>query len=363
MSFPKKVAVIGANGFVGSRIVETFHLAGLCEVVPVVRGVNALPRLSRFDLGWKLADARKPESLAAALAGCDAVVHAVVGDPGVIEAAAAALVPAAVKAGIRRVVYLSTASVHGQNPAPGTTEDSLLSDAQEIDYNNAKVRAERRLFADAARHSVELIALRPSIVFGPRDRWVTTLADELQRGVAWLVNDGSGICNTVHVDNLVHAVRLSLSAPASATGHAYLVGDGELVTWADFYRETAAGLGIDPQSIHRIPMPAFPAKSWLSKLDGLRASPTAQKLIAQVPRVLKGVAKGAIKGLGPEPEYSSWYLPRGAGPSPSREMVLLQQCGYRLPSAKAERLLGYQPPVSFATGLRGTLDWLKWTRE
>ena len=49
MSFPKKVAVIGANGFVGSRIVETFHLSGICEVVPVVRGVNALPRLSRCD--------------------------------------------------------------------------------------------------------------------------------------------------------------------------------------------------------------------------------------------------------------------------------------------------------------------------
>lgn len=363
MSFPKKVAVVGANGFVGSRIVETFHLTGLCEVVPVVRGVNGLPRLSRFALDWKLADARKPEALADALKGCDAVVHAVVGDPRVIEEAAAALVPAAVTAGVRRVVYLSTASVHGQNPAPGTTEDSPLSDGQDIDYNNAKVRAERVLFADAARHKVELIALRPSIVFGPRDRWITTLADELQRGVAWLINDGSGLCNTIHVDNLVHAVRLSLAAPASATGHAYLVGDGELVTWADFYRETAAGLRIDPQSIHQIAVPTFPAKSWLSRLDGLRASPTAQRLIAQVPRVLKGVAKGAIKGLSPEPQPSSWSLPHGAGPTPSREMVLLQQCGYRLPTAKAERLLGYQPPISFAEGLDRTLSWLKWTRE
>jgi len=363
MSFPKKVAVVGANGFVGSRIVELFHLSGLCEVVPVVRGVNALPRLSRFELPWKLADARRPEALADALAGCDAVVHAVVGDPRVIEAAAAALVPAAANAGIRRVVYLSTASVHGQNPALGTTEDSPLSDGQEIDYNNAKVRAERRLFADAAKQSVELIALRPSVVFGPRDRWITTLADELNRGVAWLINGGTGICNTIHVDNLVHAVRLSMSANASASGQAYLVGDHELVTWWDFYRETALGLGLDPATIHQIPMPAFPAKSWLSKLDGLRSSPTAQKLIAQVPRVLKGVAKGAIKGLSPAPEYNSWYLPGVAGPSPAREMVLLQQCAYRLPSTKAERLLGYQPPISFAHGLKGTLDWLKWTRR
>ena len=97
MSFPKKIAVVGANGFVGSRIVETFHLAGLCEVIPVVRGVNALPRLSRFELEWKLADARNPESLAAALTGCDAVVHAVVGDPGVIEAATSGELPEAAR--------------------------------------------------------------------------------------------------------------------------------------------------------------------------------------------------------------------------------------------------------------------------
>lgn len=363
MSFPKKVAVVGANGFVGSRLVELFHLTGLCEVVPVVRGVNALPRLSRFDLPWKLADARKPEALADALKGCDAVVHAVVGDPRVIEEAAAALIPAAVKASIRRVVYLSTASVHGQNPAPGTTEESPLSDVQDVDYNNAKVRAERVLFTAAAKSSVELIALRPSVVFGPRDRWITTLADELQRGVAWLINDGAGICNTIYVDNLVHAVRLALGAPSSAAGQAYLVGDGEQITWADFYLETALGLGLDPAGIHRISTPSFPPRSWTSKLDGLRASPAAQSLIAKVPRVIKGVAKGALKGLSPSPEYSSWYLPGTPGPAPSKEMVLLQQCTYRLPYAKAERLLGYRPTVSFAAGLQGTLDWLKWTKE
>lgn len=363
MSFPKKVAVIGANGFVGSRVVEMFHLSGLCEVVPVVRGVNALPRLSRFELDWKLADARQTEALSAALTGCDAIVHAVVGDPRVIEAAAAALIPAAAKAGIRRVVYLSTASVHGQNPAQGTTEASPLSDGQEIDYNNAKVRAERVLFTAASKHAVELVALRPSIVFGPRDRWVTTLADELLRGVAWLVNDGAGVCNTIHVDNLVHAVRLALAAPAAATGHAYLVGDSELVTWSGFYRETAAGLGVDPASIHRIAAPSFPAKSWLSKLDGFRASPTAQKLIAKVPRAIKGVAKGAIKGLGPGPDNNPWRLSAAHAPSPSHEMVLLQQCGCKLPSAKAESLLGYRPPVSFGDGLRTTLEWMKWTQH
>ena len=51
------------------------------------------------------------------------------------------------------------------------------------------------------------------------------------------------------------------------------------------------------------------------------------------------------------------------GTNPQHSPVLLQQCGYKLPSAKAESLLGYRPPVSFGDGLGTTLEWLKWTRH
>ena len=59
-----RVAVLGAGGFIGSRIVEMFHLGGLADVRPVTRSTGALARLSRFDLDWRIADARDQEGCA-----------------------------------------------------------------------------------------------------------------------------------------------------------------------------------------------------------------------------------------------------------------------------------------------------------
>lgn len=357
------VAVLGANGFVGSRLVEMFHLRGTHEVVPVVRGVSSLARLSRFNLRWRLADARHQESLAAALEGCDTLVDCTVGNPSDIEAAARALLPAAKQAGVRRVVYLSSASVHGQNPAPGSDENSPLSDRQEMSYNNAKVRAERRLFADAARLGVELFVLRPSIVFGPRDRWIVNLVQELEQGRAWLVEKGNGICNTIYVDNLVHAIQCCLDAPSSAAGRAYLVGDEEVVTWADLYRYVAKALGRNYSDVHQISVPAEPVISWRDRVCGLRVLPVSQKLIALVPARIKEVAKGAIRGLSRVEPVTAWRLPEERPLEPSREIVLLQQCRHRFPHVPAEQALGYHPQISFAEGMDRTIEWIRWTRS
>jgi nucleoside-diphosphate-sugar epimerase len=363
MTTRPKIAIIGANGFVGSRAVELFHLNGWAEVVPVVRGINSLARLSRFELGWKLADATNPDDLAKALSGCEALVHAIVGDPDIIEASARALIPAARAAGVKRVVYLSSASVHGQNPTPGTTEETALSDRQEIAYNNAKVRAEQIIAESARGSSVELITLRPSIVFGPRDRWITTLVQDLELGRAWLLKGGEGVCNTIYVDNLVHAIRLGFTCGTEAIGQAYLVGDRERITWAELYHSVATRLGIDPTTIQSLESPSFPKPSVAARLDGIRSSKAAQKVIARVPTILKSVAKGAVKGLKPSPMPNPWFLPNTAGPNPTLEMARLQECTYQLPWSKAHRLLGYEPVETFQTGLDRSLAWLEWAKS
>jgi nucleoside-diphosphate-sugar epimerase len=319
--------------------------------------------LSRFDLEWKLADATNGEQLSKALAGCECVVHSVVGDPRVIEASAAALVPAAARAGVRRVVHLSSASVHGQNPSPGSNEDSPLGDHQELEYNNAKVRAERILLRSAQQHRVELVILRPSIVFGPRDRWITTLVHEMEAGTAWLINEGRGICNTIFIDNLVHAISRSLTAPASVAGQCFLVGDAETMTWRDLYQRTAGALGIDSSSIHQIESPAVPRRTWLDRVEGIRIRPRVQKMIARIPGKLKDAAKGALRGVTPVPTPNPWQFPPEKAPNPTREMILLQQCSYKLPDDKARRLLEYEPIVSFDEGLHRTLEWISWTRS
>lgn len=361
---PPRVAIIGANGFVGSRVVEIFHLAGVCEVRPIVRQVTSLARLSRFDLSWRLADATRSDDLAQALAGCDAVVDCTVGLPKNIEAGAKALIPAARRAGVKRVVYLSSASVHGQNPPPGSDEDSRLSVRQEMAYNNAKVKAERCLLRDSQRLGIELFMLRPSIVFGPRDRWASSLVNELEQGLAWLVNEGKGICNTIYVDNLVEAIRCCLVAPAGSSGRPYHVGDAEVVTWRGFYETTAHKWGLGANQIRHIGVPDRMASTWLDRLHSLRAVPLTQRAIALAPSRFKRIIKGAAAGWNEAKPTNPWALPdRSPVVMPGREMVLLQQCCHRFPQEWAFKQLGYQPIVSFDEGLDRTLAWIKWARS
>ena len=357
-----KVAIIGAGGFVGSRMVELFHLMQIAEIVPVVRRVASMARLSRFQLDIAIADGRNSEQLAKALHGCNVVVDCTVGMPRDIEAGAKVLIPVAKAAGVRRVVYLSSASVHGQNPMPGSDEDTPLSDLQEMAYNNAKVHAERSLFSDAQRYGVQLFVLRPSIVFGPRDRWVTTLVEDLGKGTAWLIENGQGICNTIYVDNLIEAVRCCLSAPSEAAGRPYLVGDDEEVSWYHLYERVAKALGMAIESVHQLPVPPAPVRKLSDVLGEIRVRPSTQRLIAAVPRKVKDLGKGALAGLSPQALPNPWQL-RSLPPtvSPTKEMVLLQQCRHRFSHSRAAQSIGYKPVVSFEEGLRRTMAWIKWS--
>jgi len=64
-----RVAVLGAGGFIGSRVVESFHLQGFAEFRPIVRRISGLARSRRFNLDPRIADACDAQALRAALAG------------------------------------------------------------------------------------------------------------------------------------------------------------------------------------------------------------------------------------------------------------------------------------------------------
>lgn len=352
-----KIAVLGANGFIGGRLVEQCTLEGWAEARPVVRSFSSLARLSRFNLDCRIADARDQSALEKAFSGCDTVVHSVVGDPDVILATLAPAYQAAQQVGVRRIVYMSSASVHGQAPEPGTNETSPLSTNQALSYNNAKVQAEQQLLALRKQGKVELVMLRPGIVFGPRSRWVSDLADELLTRKAYLLNEGRGICNSIYVDNLLFAIRLALTN-AEADGHAFLVGDRETVTWLDFYRPFAEALGVDLDSIVRLPTPVF-ERGLRDRLEGVRVSRSFQSAMPLFPNKLKQAVKGALSGWSQGSLPSLWRLRGITQPQVTQEIALLQSCNYKLPLTKAEKLLGYEPPCTFSEGCCRSIGWLQ----
>lgn len=352
-----RTALMGASGFVGSRMVEMFHLGGLGEVRPIVRSFGGLARLARFDLDCRLADALDEAALTKAFEGCDVVIHSVAGHPEVIEGSIATTYKAASSAGIKRIVYLSTASVFGQAPAVGTDDSTPISDRQAQDYNNWKVRAERSLLRERQNGSVEIVIIRPGIVFGPRDRWISALASELLSGTAYLVNGGKGICNSIYVDNLVHAAHLATTADG-ADGQAFTVGDDETVTWNQFYEGVAQKLGIPVDEIRNVSPPVF-NKSFKTRIDEFRSLKATQAALPIFPSKLKRSVKAALNAWPETPVPSQWAGNGGPTPNVTMEMTELHQCPYKLPHEKAERLLGYKPIVSFEEGCRRTFEWLR----
>ncbi len=351
-----KVALIGAGGFIGNRIVEQLHLGTNHHVVPIVRKPYRLALPARFNVEWRLGDALDTPSLAASLKGCDAVIHAALGDPRQIEAMPAILCAAAATAGVNRVVYLSTASVHGQAPAIGTNESSRLHTAHSMDYNNAKVRAEQNFFRSCAQRQVTGFALRPGVVYGPRSRWITDLVQDLRLGQAWLSSGGAGICNSIYVDSLGGAAISALTAPDGAAGP-YLVGDNETVTWRDFYHAIADGLGLDSSTICAVDrLPAF-QRSTGEKVKRAVASPAVQRLLPLIPGGLKRTTKQLIAATQVPPRPNAWSLPSRPAPRITEELALLQQCAWKFPHERAIERIGYQPRVSFDEAIARSLAW------
>lgn len=356
-----KVAIIGAHGCVGTRLVERFHLGGGPEFVAVVPRASQLARLSRFAIDSRLADPLDTDAMARAFTGCTAVVHAAIGDPVQLERLPAALCLAATAAGVRRLIFLSSASVHGQSPADGTDESSALNSRQTLAVNTARVRAEQRFFSECHRYGLRGFALRPGPVYGPRSRWFFDLATELVEGRAWLYEGGRGICNAIYVDNLVHAITCCLHATDDAAGP-YLVGDNERITWEQFYRSAAQHLEVPWDSVHQVTrLPAF-KRSWTDRADRAASHPFVQRLLPLMPRGLRRGARAVLTAARATPHPDAWSLPGEPRPRITQELALWQQCTWHLPHRRAEQQLEYRPPVSFALGMDRSFAWWRFAQ-
>jgi nucleoside-diphosphate-sugar epimerase len=347
----RQIAILGASGFIGNRTVEIFQRDGGVHVRPIVQRPSraALPR--RFDLPVQVADALDTESLTLAFEGCDSVIMAIAGPPATIIRSVEPVYRAAVKSNVRRLIYLSSASVHGQAPAIGVDETTPLSKRQPIAYNNAKVVAEQKLSQLREIGRVEVVILRPGIVFGPRSQWTGGVADEILNGSAYLTEGGWGVCNSIYVDNLVHAIKLALVAP-NTDGKAFLLGDAEAVTWRDLYLPICEALGYDLDDLPTPKMadvmderPSIAQRVW--------ATNSFQSLRLLVPRPARAAVKAALSEMRQPLRTESQ-----ASYPVTLERALLHTSSYRPQNARAQRELDYSPPISFEEGCRRAVEWL-----
>ena len=336
------IAVVGASGFIGHRMTEVFSQEGIAEVRAIVRSPSSATKLNELGVRASTADATDLLSLQSALKGCDVVVHCAAGSPWFIRKTAEITYQAVDQAGVNRLVYLSTASVHGQAPACGTDEHSTLSDCQFLAYNNAKVQAEQTLLQLRERGATEVVMIRPGIVTGPGSSWVVGFVNALLAGTAYVGNQGKGICNSVYIDNLIEEVRLALTA-ANVDRQAFLAGDRETVTWANLYQPFVDAFGLSMEKLPSVDCFNYQPGIKERLREGLRNT----KLLGEMASLTLGKFKRSRPVQPPQQPLLNY------------EVATLYSCEYKLPYRKAQEILGYEPIVGFADGCDRTLDWLE----
>lgn len=268
-----KIAVSGATGFVGSALCR--HLmANNHVVVPAVRHASGLDRemvVGKIDAvtDWNLA-----------LTGCEAVVHLaarvhVMNDkaqnPLVLYRAnntdaTLNLARQAARSGVKRFVFISTIKVNGEGRDEPYRENDVP--APEDPYAISKWEAEQGLQRIAQETGMEVVILRPPLVYGPGVKAnFRRLLDVVARG--WLLPLGAikNCRSLLYLGNFVDAIRVCIEHPAAA-GQTFMVDDGQPVSTPELVRAVARAMG-RPARLLAVPVSVF---EFVGKLLGKRAA-------------------------------------------------------------------------------------------
>jgi nucleoside-diphosphate-sugar epimerase len=318
----QRAFVTGAGGFVGRRVVERALGGGVAVRALVRRGaVGARPRAG---LELCRGDVEDAASVAAAAAGCDVVFHCAWGGGDSLPDARKVnvdgtlnVLEAAQRAGARRVVHLSTMAVHGDRLPPVLTEEcpfDLAGDA----YGVSKAEGEQAALRFGRERGLEVVALRPTLVYGPgAPFWLVGYFERVKGERVALIDGGAGLANLIFVKDLVDAMFAAATRPGVG-GEACLVSGPSPVEWREYLGHFARLCG----------KPAPPSVPlWRARLEMqfLRV----YGVLTQRPRRLQGMD---VK-------------------------LMSQHCAVSI--ERAERVLGWKPATSLEAGMRVCEDWLR----
>ena len=262
------IVVTGANGFVGSHLCRALQSQGMAYRAVVREGAQASPgtaglvRLPSLDAHTDWTTALQGATTVIHLAARVHQVQDTSADP--LQAfratnlhATLQLARCAQKMGVQRFIFVSTVKVLGEETAPDqpfrASDPALPQDA----YATSKHEAEQALLALVAGGSMELVIVRPPLVYGPGVRAnFASLVRVVRRGIPLPLACVHNLRSLVGIDNLV-SLLLRCTQHADAGGQNFLVSDGHDLSTPDLVRQLATALG-------------QPARLWPVPLAGLQ---------------------------------------------------------------------------------------------
>lgn len=225
-----KIFIAGATGFVGGHLTDALRQRGH-ELVLLT---HSRRRTTEAGFSYVTGDVAQPDSYAAAMKGCDAVINLV----GIIREfagkgitferlhvdAATAMTGAAQKAGVLRFLQMS---------ALGTRIDAVS------DYHRTKWRAEEIVRGSGLAWTI----FRPSLIFGPKDAFVNMLARQLRfLPLLPVIGDGNYRLQPIHASDVARCFCEALEKPETA-GQTYSLCGPDRLTYRELLDAIAEAMG------------------------------------------------------------------------------------------------------------------------
>jgi nucleoside-diphosphate-sugar epimerase len=320
------VLLTGAAGFLGSHLTDLCLANGERPRVLVRPGESVR---ADADVDVHRGDVGDRAVLEAAVRGVDRVLHcAARTGPWGPEAeyertnvrGVETLVRTALAAGVRRVVHVSSITVHG-NDVGGAADESAPLREEPNPYSRSKVAGERLLERMIRDEGAPVTIVRPGWIYGPGDRAsFARIARMIEKGQMVMVGAGENHVPLIYARDAARGVLLASEA-GEAAGRAYLLVNDEPVTQRDFIGAIAAELGAPTPTRH-------------------------------IPYKLGLMLGAAAENLG--------RLARRREPPPVMRYGMQMLGGEnRFTITRARHELGFAPRVDLAEGVRRTVEWYR----
>lgn len=280
-----RLMITGATGFVGQAVTQAACHRGYNVTALVRKESELLPaRVAQFAVGDFTAIAEhsgysdlaipkninsppiEPElnsKLLSAMQGVDVVIHTAarahvmhehLRDPEaqyhlINVALTERLAEVAAEAGVKRFVFISSIKVNGERTlSEPFTENDLP--APEDHYGRSKWAAEQALMAISKRTGMDIVILRPPLIYGPGVKGnFVSLIKLVDKGIPLPFRATKNQRSLLALDNLVSAVLLT-ATHSDATNQTFLVADDEVVSTADLLKAIAVAQGKESRQFY-----------------------------------------------------------------------------------------------------------------
>jgi nucleoside-diphosphate-sugar epimerase len=259
MEKSKRILVTGATGFLGSALVKCLVTKSHYNVVATMRNKEA--SITSDYESISVGNIEKNTVWTEALSGVDVVIHTAARVHVMYEASlnpleefrrvntkgTLNLAKQAAKSGIKRFIYISSIKVNGEITLPGspfTANDIFLPTDP---YALSKYEAEQGLLKLAKETQMEVVIIRPPLVYGPGVKAnFLSMMKWLYKSVPLPFGSIHNKRSLVALDNLVDLILTCIDHPTAAN-QVFLVSDGEDLSTTELLNRVAIALGKKPR--------------------------------------------------------------------------------------------------------------------